>query len=62
MYVLTKEAQSQWTYNTTARQICLWSNTAIAYPTDCTTAGSAGGALKCFTTSLKDGKLTVNKS
>ena len=33
-----------------------------SYPTDCTTSGTSGGALKCFTTSLKDGKLTVNKS
>ena len=49
MYVLTKETQVNGAHNNT-------------YPTDCSTSGTAGGPLKCFTTSLKDGKLTVIKS
>lgn len=52
---------SQWSYNTSQDKFVCGAH-SNSYPTDCTTAGSAGGALKCFTTSLKDGKLTVNKS
>ena len=32
-----------------------------SYPTDCTTSGTAGGPLNCYTTSLKDGVLSVTK-
>ena len=52
---------SQWSYNTSQdRFVCGAHNNS--YPTDCTTSGTAGGALKCYTTTLNDGKLTVNKS
>ncbi|MDA9616982.1 Rieske 2Fe-2S domain-containing protein [Flavobacteriaceae bacterium] len=54
-------ARDKWSYNTSSDKfVC--SQHGNSYPTDCTTSGSAGGALKCFTTSLKDGKLTVVKS
>ena len=53
--------RDKWSYNTSADKfVC--SQHSNSYPTDCTTSGTSGGALKCYTTSLKDGKLTVNKS
>ena len=52
---------SQWSYNTSQdRFVCAAHGNT--YPTDCTTSGTNGGPLKCFSTSLKDGKLTVVKS
>lgn len=51
---------SQWSYNTSQdRFVCGAHNNT--YPTDCETSGTAGGALKCFTTSLQNGVLTVTK-
>ena len=52
---------SQWSYNTSEdRFVCGAHNNS--YPTDCSTSGTAGGPLKCYTTTLNDGKLTISKS
>jgi len=52
---------SQWSYNTSQdRFVCGAHNNS--YPTDCETSGTAGGPLKCYTTTLNDGKLTISKS
>jgi len=52
---------SQWSYNTSQdRFVCGAHNNS--YPTDCSTSGTAGGPLKCYTTTLNDGKLTISKS
>jgi nitrite reductase/ring-hydroxylating ferredoxin subunit len=53
-------ARNQWSYNTSADKfVCGQHNNS--YPTDCTTSGTAGGPLNCYTTSLKDGVLSVTK-
>ena len=53
--------RDKWSYNTSADKfVC--SQHSNSYPTDCSTSGTSGGALKCFTTSLKDGMLFVDKS
>jgi nitrite reductase/ring-hydroxylating ferredoxin subunit len=52
--------RTQWSYNTSADKfVCGQHNNS--YPTDCTTSGTAGGPLNCYTTSLKDGVLSVTK-
>jgi nitrite reductase/ring-hydroxylating ferredoxin subunit len=52
--------RTQWSYNTSADKfVCGQHNNS--YPSDCTTNGSVGGVLKCYTTSLKDGVLSVTK-
>ena len=52
--------RTQWSYNTSADKfVCGQHNNS--YPTDCTTSGTAGGPLNCYTTSLKDGFLFVTK-
>ena len=52
--------RTQWSYNTSADKfVCGQHNNS--YPADCTTNGSVGGVLKCYTTSLKDGVLSVTK-
>ena len=52
--------RTQWSYNTSADKfVCGQHNNS--YPTDCTTSGTAGGPLNCYTTSLKDGILSVTK-
>ncbi|MAV05226.1 MAG: hypothetical protein CMC31_06200 [Flavobacteriaceae bacterium] len=53
--------RTKWTYNSSQDKFkCGEHNNS--YPTDCTTSGTAGGALKCFTTSYSGGKLTVTAS
>lgn len=53
--------RDKWSYNTsTDKFVC--SQHSNSYPSDCTTSGTVGGVLKCYTTSLNDGKLTVTKS
>lgn len=53
--------RTNWTYNSSQDKFkCGQHNNS--YPTDCTTSGTAGGALKCFTTSYSGGKLTVTAS
>ena len=53
-------ARNQWSYNTSADKfVCGQHNNS--YPADCTTNGSVGGVLKCYTTSLKDGVLSVTR-
>ena len=52
--------RTQWSYNTSSDKfVCGQHNNS--YPTDCTTSGSVGGPLNCYTTSLKDGVLSVTK-
>ena len=52
--------RTQWSYNTSADKfVCGQHNNS--YPSDCTTNGSVGGVLKCYTSSLKDGVLSVTK-
>ena len=52
--------RTQWSYNTSADKfVCGQHNNS--YPADCTTNGSVGGVLKCYTTSLKDGILSVTR-
>ena len=52
--------RTQWSYNTSADKfMCGQHNNS--YPADCTTNGSVGGVLKCYTTSLKDGILSVTR-
>ena len=52
--------RTQWSYNTSADKfVCGQHNNS--YPTDCTTSGTAGGPLNCYTTSIKDGVLSVTK-
>ena len=52
--------RTQWSYNTSADKfVCGQHNNS--YPSDCTTNGSVGGVLKCYTTSLKDGVLSVTR-
>ena len=52
--------QSQWTYDGSGDKFVCGAH-GNSYPTDCSTAGTAGGALKCYTASYKNGKLTVTK-
>ena len=53
--------RTNWTYNSSQDKFkCGQHNNS--YPADCTTSGTAGGALKCFTTSYSGGKLTVTAS
>ena len=52
--------RTQWSYNTSADKfVCGQHNNS--YPSDCTTNGSVGGVLKCYTTNLKDGVLSVTR-
>ena len=52
--------RTQWSYNTSSDKfVCGQHNNS--YPTDCTTNGSAGGPLNCYTTSLNGGVLSVTK-
>tara|TARA_B110000263_G_scaffold12471_1_gene10498 strand:- start:157 stop:624 length:468 start_codon:yes stop_codon:yes gene_type:complete len=51
---------NQWSYNTSEdRFVCGAHNNS--FPTDCTTEGTAGGALACYSVSYSNGKLTVTK-
>ena len=51
---------NQWSYNTSEdRFVCGAHNNS--FPTDCTTEGTAGGALACYSVSYNNGKLTVTK-
>ena len=52
--------RTMWSYNT-SDDTFLCGNHQGVYPTDCTTNGSNGGPLKCYTTSLKDGILSVTR-
>ena len=53
--------RDKWSYNTsTDKFVC--TQHSNSYPSDCTTSGTAGGVLKCYSTGLNDGKLTVTKS
>ena len=52
--------RDKWSYNSSADKfVCSQHNNS--YPTDCTTNGSAGGPLNCYTTSLNGGVLSVTK-
>ena len=54
-------SRNSWSYSTSEdRFVCGTHNNS--YPTDCETSGTAGGPLKCYTTTLNDGKLTISKS
>ena len=50
--------RNAWSYNSSQDRFKCGSHNN-SYPTDCTTSGTAGGALKCFTSSFSGGKLTV---
>jgi len=52
--------RTQWSYNTSADKFVCGQHDN-SYPADCTTNGSVGGVLKCYTTSLKDGILSVTR-
>ncbi|KRO90364.1 MAG: Rieske 2Fe-2S domain-containing protein [Bacteroidetes bacterium] len=52
--------QSQWSYNSSVDKFVCGAH-GNSYPTDCSTAGTAGGALKCYTANFNSGKLTVTK-
>ena len=52
--------RTMWSYNTSDDTFKCGNHQGV-YPTDCTTNGSNGGPLKCYTTSLKDGVLSVTK-
>ena len=52
--------RTQWSYNTSADKFVCGRHDN-SYPADCTTNGSVGGVLKCYTTSLKDGILSVTR-
>jgi nitrite reductase/ring-hydroxylating ferredoxin subunit len=52
--------RTMWSYNTSDDTFKCGNHQGV-YPTDCTTNGSNGGPLKCYTTSLKDGILSVTK-
>ena len=52
--------RDKWSYNTSSDKfVC--NQHGNSYPSDCETSGSAGGTLNCYTTSLKDGILSVTK-
>ena len=52
--------RTQWSYNTSSDKfVCGQHNNS--YPTDCTTNGTVGGPLNCYTTSLNGGVLSVTK-
>ena len=53
--------KNAWSYNTSEDKFKCSSH-GNSYPSDCTTAGTAGGALKCFTASYASNKLTVTTS
>jgi nitrite reductase/ring-hydroxylating ferredoxin subunit len=53
--------RNAWSYNTSEDKFKCSSH-GNSYPSDCTTAGTAGGALKCFTASFASNKLTVTTS
>tara|TARA_B100000780_G_scaffold40431_1_gene25113 strand:- start:1577 stop:2053 length:477 start_codon:yes stop_codon:yes gene_type:complete len=53
--------RNAWSYNTSEDKFKCSSH-GNSYPSDCTTAGTAGGALKCFTASYASNKLTVTTS
>jgi hypothetical protein len=57
-----KAVASQWSYNTSSEDRFVCGTHNNSYPTDCETSGTAGGPLKCYTTTLNDGKLTISKS
>ncbi len=50
--------RNAWSYNSSQDKFKCGSHNN-SYPTDCSTSGTAGGALKCFTSSYAGGKLTV---
>jgi nitrite reductase/ring-hydroxylating ferredoxin subunit len=52
---------SQWSYNTSQDRFVCGAH-SNSYPTDCETSGTVGGPLKCYTTTLNNGKLTISKS
>ena len=52
--------RTMWSYNTSDDTFKCGNHQGV-YPTDCTTNGSNGGPLKCYTTSLKDGVLSVTR-
>jgi nitrite reductase/ring-hydroxylating ferredoxin subunit len=53
--------RNAWSYNTSEDKFKCSSH-GNSYPSDCTTAGTAGGALKCFTASFASNKLTITTS
>ena len=54
-------SRNSWSYSTSEdRFVCGTHNNS--YPTDCETSGTVGGPLKCYTTTLNNGKLTISKS
>ena len=52
--------RNEWSYNTSSDKFVCGRH-SNSYPADCTTNGSVGGVLKCYTTSLKDGILSVTR-
>ena len=50
--------RNAWSYSTSEDKFKCSAH-SNSYPTDCSTSGTAGGALKCFTSSYSGGKLTV---
>ena len=53
--------RNAWSYNTSEDKFKCSSH-GNSYPSDCTTDGTAGGVLKCFTASYASNKLTVTTS
>jgi nitrite reductase/ring-hydroxylating ferredoxin subunit len=53
--------RSAWSYNSSDDKFRC-NQHSHTYPTDCNSDGSAGGKLKCFTSSYDSGKLTVTPS
>ena len=53
--------RNAWSYNTSEDKFKCSSH-GNSYPSDCTTDGTEGGVLKCFTASYASNKLTVTTS
>ena len=56
-----KGTRNKWSYNTSDDTFKCGQHDGV-FPTDCSSNGSNAGPLKCYTTTLNNGKLTVNKS
>ena len=58
IHVLIREIETAWSFNSSNNRFqCSAHNNS--YATDCSTAGTAGGTLKCYSTSLSGSTLKV---
>ena len=53
--------RNNWSYSTSQDKFICGQH-GNSYPSDCSTNGSVGGVLACYTTSVSGGKLSVTKS